>query len=335
MPTIHLANDKTFDAAAGVSVLDAARQAGLVLEHSCRSGRCGSCKARLLGGRVTALKPDLALSAAEREAGWALTCISAAASDLELDIEDLGLPADLTARTLPCRIDSIERLAADIAVVRLRLPPTAALRWLAGQYVDVIGPGGVRRSYSIANDAAADPAKLELHVRRVEGGVLSDYWFGRAQSNDLLRLHGPLGTFFLRDTAGLHLVLLATGTGIAPIKALLGELALRPAAQQPRSVALWWGNRHAADLYWSPDTVLRGEAEPALAYTPVLSRADAAWTGARGHVQQVLLQRPYPWAETVVYACGSPAMIDGARAALTAAGLPARRFLSDAFVSSD
>jgi CDP-4-dehydro-6-deoxyglucose reductase len=334
MSTIHLANDKTFEAAAGVSVLDAARQAGLVLEHSCRTGRCGSCKARLLGGVVTALKPDLALSAAERAAGWALTCISAAATDLKLDIEDLGLPADLAVKTLPCRIDSIERPAPDVAVVRLRLPPTAAFRYLAGQYVDVIGPGGIRRSYSIANDGAGDAGRLELHVRRVDEGVMSEYWFGRAQANDLLRLHGPLGTFFLRDTAGLHLVLLATGTGIAPIKALLGELALRPDAQQPRSVALLWGNRHADDLYWSPGSAAQGMAPP-LAYTPVLSRADAAWTGARGHVQQALLQRPYPWAETAVYACGSLSMIDSARAALTAAGLPARRFLSDAFVGSD
>ena len=334
MPTIRLANDKTFDAVADASVLDAARQAGLVLEHSCRTGRCGSCRARVLAGSVRALRPDLSLSAAERAAGWTLTCVSAAAEDLVLDIDDLGLPPDLAARTLPCRIDSIERPAPDVARVRLRLPPTAAFRWLAGQYVDVIGPGGVRRSYSIANDAAADPSRLELHVRRVDGGTMSDYWFERAKANDLLRLHGPLGTFFLRDTAGLHLVLLATGTGIAPIKALLGELALRPPAQQPRSAALYWGNRHEADLYWQPDDALRGAAPP-LSYEPVLSRAGDGWAGARGHVQQRLMRRPYPWAETVVYACGSPAMIDGARAALTLAGLPARHFHSDAFVSSD
>ena len=333
MPTVRLANDKSFDAAAGTSVLDAARQAGLVLEHSCRNGRCGSCKARLLDGAVTALRPDLSLTAAERADGWMLTCANAAATDLRLDIEDLGLPADIVPKTLPCRIDSIERPAADVAIVRLRLPPTAAFRHLAGQYVDVIGPGGMRRSYSVANDAAADASKLELHIRRVDDGAMSAYWFGAAKANDLLRLHGPLGTFFLRDTAGLHLVLLATGTGIAPIKALLGELALRPAAQQPRTVTLLWGNRQPGDLYWQPEAADRGAAPP-LAYIPVLSRADAGWSGARGHVQQVLLQRPFPWHETVVYACGSPAMIDDARAVLGAAGLPPRRFLSDAFVAS-
>lgn len=334
MPTVHLANDKAFAAAADASVLDAARQAGLVLEHSCRTGRCGTCRARVLEGRTVALRPDLALTAAERGAGWMLTCVAGAASDLRLDIEDLGLPADLQPRTLPCRIDALDRPAPDVAVVRLRLPPTAALRHLAGQYVDVIGKGGLRRSYSIAN-APDDSGKLELHVRRVDDGVMSGYWFGPARVGDLLRLHGPLGTFFLRDTAGLHLVLLATGTGIAPIKALLGELALRPPAQQPRSVSLFWGNRTEADLYCLPDTLPLPAHVPALHYTPVLSRAGAAWTGARGHVQRVLLQRPFPWAETVVYACGSAAMIDSARTELAQAGLPARRFLSDAFVSSD
>ena len=334
MPTVHLANHKAFAAAADTSVLDAARQAGLVLEHSCRTGRCGTCRARVLEGRVVALKPDMALSAAERDAGWMLTCVGGAANDLHLDIEDLGLLADLQVRTQPCRIDVLDRLAADVAVVRLRLPPTVALRHLAGQYIDVIGKGGVRRSYSIAS-APDDSGKLELHVRRIDGGVMSGYWFGEARVGDLLRLHGPLGTFFLRDTAGLHLVLLATGTGIAPIKALLGELAVRPAAQQPLSVSLFWGNRTEDDLYCSPESLPLPAHVPPLHYTPVLSRAGAGWAGARGHVQRVLLQRSFPWAETVVYACGSPAMIDSARADLTQAGLPVRRFLSDAFVSSD
>ena len=332
MPTVRLANDKAFAAAADACVLDAARQAGLVLEHSCRTGRCGTCRARVLEGRAVALKPDLVLTAAERDAGWMLTCASGAASDLRLDIEDLGLPADLHVKTLPCRIDALDRPAPDVAVVRLRLPPTAAFHWLAGQYVDVIGQGGVRRSYSIANRPDAS-GRIELHVRRVESGALSGYWFGAARVGDLLRLHGPLGTFFLRDTAGLHLVLLATGTGIAPIKAMLGEMALRPAAQQPRSASLYWGNRVAADLYWTPAD-LPAHA-PRLRHVPVLSRADAAWGGARGHVQQALLQRPQPWAETTVYACGSAAMIEAARAELALAGLPPRRFLSDAFVSSD
>jgi CDP-4-dehydro-6-deoxyglucose reductase len=329
MPTVTLANQKQFEAAAGVPLLDAARAAGLTLEHSCRTGRCGSCKTQVRSGRTIAIVPEPSLTRAERDAGFVLTCARSAADDLELDIEDLPA-ADIEVKTLPCRIDSLQRLAPDVMKVVLRLPPGAALRYLPGQYIDVIGKNGLRRSYSVANAGGkVDGAtgRLELHVRQVEGGAFSRYWFQDAQPSDLLRFEGPRGSFFLRDLAELDLVLLATGTGIAPVKAMLAELATRPADAQPRSVSLLWGGRRPADLYWQP-------AFEGLHYTPVLSRADAAWTGARGHVQDVLLQAGSDWARTAVYACGSPAMIDGARAALTAAGLAPRRFVSDAFLNS-
>lgn len=331
MPTVTLSNDKRFAADAATSLLDAAGAAGLVLDHSCRTGRCGSCKAPVRSGRTIPLIPEPALSAAERDAGIVLTCARSAADDVSLDIEDL--PADLApAKTWPSRIDRLERLAPDVMKVVLRLPPTAAFRHRAGQSIDVIGPGGVRRSYSIANavDAASGvAAKLDLQIRQVEGGAFSRHWFHEAKAGDLLRFEGPRGTFFLRDDlAGTDLVLLATGTGIAPMQAMLDELKARAADAQPRSVTLLWGGRVPADLYWQP-------AHAGLRFVPVLSRADATWAGARGHVQQVLLQAgPRDWARTAVYACGSAAMVDGARAALRAAGLAPRRFLSDAFIPS-
>ncbi len=329
MPIVTLANHKQFEAAPGVAILDAARSAGIVLEHSCRTGRCGTCKTPVREGRTIPLFPETSLTRTEREAGMVLTCARSAAEDLHLDIEDLP-GGDIPLKTLPCRIDALERLAPDVLQVRLRLPPNAALRYLAGQAIDVIGKDGLRRSYSIANaPAAADgqAGKLDLHIRKVDGGAFSRYWFVDAKTNDLLRLEGPRGTFFLRDVAGLDLVFLATGTGIAPIKAMLDDLVLRPADAQPRSIALLWGGRVRSDLYWQPE-------HTGLAYTPVLSRAEAAWDGARGHVQDVLLQAPRDWARTVAYACGSEAMIDGARARLVAAGLAPQRFLYDAFISS-
>jgi CDP-4-dehydro-6-deoxyglucose reductase len=329
-----LANGKTFEAPADRSLLDAAQAAGLVLEHSCRSGRCGSCKARLVSGRVVALQPDLSLTAAEQAQGWRLTCTSAAAGDVSLDIEDLGLPADLKPRTLPCRIASLQRLAPDVLRVELRLPPNAGFHHLSGQSIDVIAAGGLRRSYSLANagngaDTGASDGPLELHIRQVPGGQLSRYWFEQAKPGDLLRFEGPRGTFFLRDVAGLDLVFLATGTGIAPVKAMLAGLAQAPAQARPRSLRLLWGGRSAADLYWQP-----AAGGMALDYTPVLSRPHDGWDGARGHVQDVLLQAPPDWTHSAVYACGSAAMVAGARAALRAAGLPARRFFADAFVPS-
>jgi CDP-4-dehydro-6-deoxyglucose reductase len=329
MATVTLSNSKTFDASPDVSLLDAAKDAGIVLEHSCRSGRCRSCKAQVVSGSTIPIKPDLALKPDERSAGWVLTCATAAKTDLRLDIEDLGLPPDITVRTLPCRVDSIERPAPDVVQVVLRLPPNAALRYLPGQYIDLIGRDGLKRSYSIANAPDASN-KIELQVRQVPGGAMSAYWFEQAKVNDLLRFEGPRGTFFLRDVAGLDLVFLATGTGVAPFKAMLGELATRAADARPRSIRLFWGGRHRPDIYWTPHF-----ADLPLQFVPLLSRADTEWNGAQGYVQHAMLQSHPEWSRTAVYACGSPAMIDSAKAVLDEVGLPRGRFFSDAFVSSN
>ena len=179
-------------------------------------------------------------------------------------------------------------------------------------------------------NAPAEDKLLELHIREVPGGVLSSYWFGAANANDLLRLHGPLGTFFLRGTSGMHLVFLATGTGIAPVKSMLEGLKAMPADEQPTSITVYWGGRTKQDLYWRPD----GATAAACRFEPVLSRAGADWNGTRGHVQQALLAETPDLLRTLVYACGSDAMIHDARETLLSAGLPPKHFHSDAFVCS-
>jgi CDP-4-dehydro-6-deoxyglucose reductase len=228
---------------------------------------------------------------------------------------------------LPCRIAALERLSADVVKVALRVPPTSQFNSYPGQYIDIIGFGGLRRSYSIANAGAN--GHIELHVRQVDGGAMSAYWFHQAQANDLLRLNGPLGTFFLRDIAGLDLVFLATGTGIAPVKAMLESLAVRSDEFRPRTIAVYWGGRTEQDLYWDP-----AKLEVEHRFIPVLSRAQGDWAGTRGYVQHALLADNPVLQQTSVYACGSDAMIRSAREMLTAAGLPERRFHSDAFVCS-
>ncbi|MCZ2497695.1 2Fe-2S iron-sulfur cluster binding domain-containing protein [Xylophilus sp. Kf1] len=329
MALVHLANDKSFEAALEVSILDAARSAGIVLEHSCRTGRCGSCKARVIGGSTRVIGDISGLSAAESEKGYVLTCTTAALNEVYLDIEDVSILADFPSRTTPCRIDSIKRAASDVVCVTLRFPPNASPNYLPGQYVDVIGSGSIRRSYSVAGQPSKD-GKIDLHIRAVEGGVMSSYWFGAAKAGDLLRMEGPKGSFFLRDVSGLELVFLATGTGIAPVKAMLEGLATRVAPGLPKSITVLWGGRTAADIYWAPDI------DPSLPFdfVPVLSRADEDWSGARGYVHKQLLKRMSDFSSAVIYACGSQAMIDDASRELIAAGLPPKRFFSDAFVSS-
>lgn len=328
MPIITLANGKHFPAEASETMLDAALRAGIVLEHSCKTGRCGSCKAQLHGGSSIPLVDEIGLSETERDAGWIFTCARCATSDVQLDVEDLGEIKVYPAKTLPCRIQSLERLSADVLRVILRLPPNQQLEYYPGQYIGVIGKDGLRRSYSVANAPAIDKS-IELHIRQVPDGAMSRYWFEEARINDLLRLNGPLGTFFLRDVSGQDLILLATGTGMAPIKAMLEGMAAGLKERLPRSISVFWGGRVSQDLYWSPAGV-----GLALGYFPVLSRGDSCWTGARGYVQQAVLKSGTNLEQAVVYACGSLAMIDSARAQLVAAGLNVRRFYSDAFVPS-
>lgn len=325
MFAVTLVNGRSFDAKADETLLDAARRHGLVLEHSCRTGRCGVCKTAVLDGKTRALGSEEALSPAEQAQGHVLTCVRAAVTDISLGSEDLGRLAEIEIKTLPARIDRLEALAPDVLRVALRLPPTASFSYLPGQYIDVIAPSGARRSYSLAEAPRAD-GKLELHIRQVPDGELSAWWFGSAKSNDLLRFEGPFGTFYRRDVE-LVPVFMVTGTGYAPARAMLQELT---AQNMSGPVWLYWGGRQPFDLY---DVVDFQSLD--LRYVPVLSRAGADWQGRRGHVQEAVLADHPDLSGTVVYACGSDAMIHSARERLQAAGLPAGHFYSDAFVASN
>lgn len=335
MSSVTLSTGRSFAADPTTSILDAARAAGVTLEYSCRTGRCGVCKAPVVSGDTRILRPEEeSLSANEAALGLILTCCRAATGDVVLDVEPLDRLAGLEIRTIPARIASIDRIAPDIVKVMLRTPPASPLRFLPGQYVDVIAAGGVRRSYSLANAPRADNL-LELIVKRYPGGVLSEYWFERAQPNDLLRIEGPFGTFFLRDSQSegedpRDMVFLATGTGIAPVKALLEELAADPTRAAQHRLRVFWGNREAESFCWDPVTLGLD-----IGFHHLLSGPDAGWNGRRGYVQDAALADGIDPADTVVYACGSSAMIASAREALIALGLPARRFFSDAFVSSN
>lgn len=328
MPNVTLANAKKFVAANDKTILLEANANGIALEYSCRTGRCGVCKAQVVRGETRPLRAEEALTPEELHSGVILTCCRAAITDIDLDIEDLGRLAEIATKTVPCRLDSIEKLAPDVVQVTLRLPPASKLNYLPGQYVDVIWQGA-RRSYSIANAPQFD-GKLTLHVRHVAQGLMSQYWFNEAKVNDLLRLEGPLGTFCLRTTEPSNLVFLATGTGIAPVKAMLEELAASPELTVGKRIYVYWGGRNICDIYWQ----VKFE-ELSLSFIPVLSRSSPGWEGRRGYVQQALLEDEVDLTDAVVYACGSDDMIHSARKQLTSAGLHPKRFYSDAFVSSN
>jgi CDP-4-dehydro-6-deoxyglucose reductase len=328
MPTVTLANNIHFDSQSNLTIIESAYLKGIVLQHSCLSGRCGACKALVIDGGTRTLKTEESLSQTDQSAGYILTCCRTAVTDIELDIEDLGELGNIETKTLPCRINSLLHFTDDVIEVSLRTPPASHLNYLPGQYINVIGKDGLRRSYSIAN-APRDDGKLTLQIRKVPNGHMSHYWFDEAKANDLLRLEGPLGTFCLRANSASQLVMLSTGTGIAPIRAMLEQLAANPNAQSYRQIHVYWGGRTDKDLYWVPDY----PALP-LRFIPVLSRSPNS-AATQGYVQDAVLTDGIDLQDAVVYACGSESMIASAQSKLVAAGLNSKNFHSDAFVSSN
>jgi CDP-4-dehydro-6-deoxyglucose reductase len=328
MPLISMTNGRMFNLLPGMTLLNAASDAGIAFPYSCKTGRCNSCKCRVLEGKTRAVSAEKGLTEQESAEGWILSCVRTTDEDTLIEIEYFDGISIPPAKTFPCRISEINSAARDVIVVKLRLPPSAHFEFIPGQYIDIIGPKGVCRSYSLANSSFADK-ELELHVKRVANGALSEYWFNAAKVDDLLRFKGPLGTFFLRDVSDLDLTFFATGTGIAPVLSILGSLSNLSGDRKPRSVKLFWGGRTKEDLYLEISS-----ASVELEYVPVLSRADSSWAGARGYVQNVFLSRQQKLDRTSVYACGSDEMIRSSRNMLLEKGLPSVRFFSDAFVCS-
>jgi len=326
MLKVTLTSGRYFSSKPGQSLLDAAEASGLTLPHSCRSGRCSTCKCKVTGA-TDVLLDETGLSAEEKADGWVLACARSAETDLTLDIQDLSRLNLPEAKLIPAKIDALEFLSRDVILVRLRLPPGRTMEFLAGQYADLIGPGGIRRSYSFAT--APQPDAVEFQIRRVDGGAMSAYWFYQAKVNDLLRVYGPLGTFVLRHSPSTDAIFLATGTGIAPVRAMIEWTAVQPEETQPRSITVFWGGRTEEDLYCDPAGFM-----DRIRYVPVLSRASADWKGARGYVQDAFLAMNSDLEEMQVYACGSEDMIRSAKLALTNKGLAPEAFFSDAFVAS-
>ncbi|MGZ5029185.1 MAG: 2Fe-2S iron-sulfur cluster-binding protein [Methylobacter sp.] len=317
---------KTFDSATDVSILDAALKSSLVFEYSCKNGRCGVCKTTLLEGEVKELQPQQALSEQDRTNHKILSCCCTPVTDILIDAEDLTALKDIEIKTLPARISQVNWCADSIIEVVLRFPPTTNLKFLEGQYIDVIW-GDTRRSYSIAS--TRDDKEITLLIKKVDQGVMSDYWFNQAKVDDLLRIEGPKGTFFLRDI-NMPLVMLATGTGIAPIMSILKKLDLTPDFNQQQPIYLFWGNRYAEEFIWQPEF-----KNINVIMERIVSKPDLNWIGKTGYIQNVAIELlGATIAQCNVYACGSNAMIQSAKQAFEQAGLIEKQFYSDAFVQS-
>jgi CDP-4-dehydro-6-deoxyglucose reductase len=322
-------SNHTFTVAAGETVLEAALREGFVIAYGCRNGACGTCKGRLLAGEVDYGKyQEHALPEADRASGFALFCRAQPLSDLAIECREISAVKDIQIRMLPCRVEHMSRVAADVMVLRLKLPASERLQFLAGQYIDIMMRDGRRRSLSMAN-APHDDHLLELHLRNY-GGPFSDYVFNRLKQKDIMRFEGPLGTFFLREDSAKPIVLLASGTGFAPIKAIV-EHALYKRIERP--ITLYWGGRVRSDLYMNA-LAEHWQAEHGIRYVPVLSEArpEDAWNGRTGFVHRAVMEDFPDLSGYQVYACGAPVMVEAAHGDFTSrCRLPDEEFFSDSF----
>ncbi len=312
------------------TILAAAIRNGINLPHSCQGGVCGSCAAKLISGNVQKNNEydDYVLTPEQIAAGTILLCCSRADGDVHIDMPSYAGAKAIPIRTLPARVADVD-IRGDVAILTVALPKAPAFKFHAGQYMEILLKDGTR-SYSIAS-APSQTDTLEFHVRHRPNGLFSPQLFsGSLKSGAIIRLRGPLGSFYLNDdTPNKPLILLATGTGFAPIKAILHQLI---ASQPNRPVHLYHGARTTAGLYDQTALHQLLAQLPNAHYTPVLSRPDPDWQGATGYITQHLLRDHPDLSAHEVYACGSPDMIRDSQAALTTqAKLPEHAFYSDPF----
>jgi CDP-4-dehydro-6-deoxyglucose reductase, E3 len=327
---ITLKNGKAFSCDANETIFEAAKKNGIILEHSCLLARCRSCAMQIESGTKYDKLDDLVLSADEKSNNWALSCNSIPTSDLVLDLEDLAGINIFEKKIIPAKIHAINELNDSVVEVSIRLPPNSNFAYNSGQYVN-ISKGDIKRSYSIANSYEQN-AMLTFFIKKYEYGLMSNYWFGVAKVNDLLRVEGPLGSFFLRENEQENIIFLATGTGVAPIKAILEKLS--KSTNQFTNKNLWFfvGARYENDLIWNPSEL---SSINNLKYVPVLSKASNVWEGEKGYVQDIVIKHNIPLTKAQVYACGSNNMIESAKKLLVDNGLNKTHFFSDAFVQSN
>jgi CDP-4-dehydro-6-deoxyglucose reductase len=309
--------ERSISVAEDVSVLAAAQLAGLPLPHSCRSGRCGSCRARLLSGRVEYRDgPPPGLSPQERSEGFVLLCQALARSDLVVEARLIQSPASAEIRILPSRIARRVQLSPDVMRLVLQLPSSESMEFQAGQYLDVLLAGGRRRSYSVANAPNAG-SELELHVRHIPGGAFSEALFGSLREGAVLKIEGPLGQF--RYESGPEpAIFIAGGTGFAPLKAMLGQALLEPSR---RELHLYWGARDAAGLY---EAALLQEWAGRHARLKVQTQCG-------GWVHEAVLADHPDLAPFAIYAAGPPALIEAIRRIFPARGARAQLLYLDSF----
>jgi CDP-4-dehydro-6-deoxyglucose reductase len=326
---------RTFVAQVDEVLLSAAIRQGIGMPYGCKDGACGSCKCKKLEGTIKqGTHQAKALTPEEAADGFILTCCAVAETDLVLESRQVTDESAFPIKKMPVRVASLAKASHDVMNVRLQLPAADVFKYHAGQYVEFLLRDGDRRAYSMgtAPHTQLENPGVELHIRHMPGGKFTDHVFSAMKEKEILRIEGPFGSFYLREDSDKPMVLLASGTGFAPIKAIIEHMQFKGIT---RPAVLYWGGRRPADLYMN-DWVNSKVAEmPNFSYVPVISDAlpEDAWSGRTGFVHSAVLQDIPDMSGHQVYACGAPIVIDSAQAAYTKAGLPEDEFYADSFVT--
>ena len=315
-----------FDVEPHETLLAAALRAEINLPHDCKSGTCGTCRFRIVDGSIEYREPPMGLELEEEAAGYALACQARPTSDVVADVE--VMPSLLTE---PERHEAIVRsvtsFCPDVAHLTLQLPDGASFDYLPGQYVNVLIGDGRTRSFSMATPPR--DGLIELHIRRIPGGVFTDSRLAALAPGDRLEVELPHGSFFLRKEDFRPLLMVATGTGLAPIKSILESLLDDPDCPP---VSLYWGMRTEADLYLHGEIQSWAGRLEDFNYVPVLSRAGEGWQGRRGHVQHAVIEDIEDLSEHAIYLCGSPNMVSAAKSLFLARGASINHIYADSFL---
>ena len=326
--TVHPGN-RDISARRDETLLEAGLRAGIAIPFECRNGGCGVCKGTILNGRIDyGACQRSALSDDERAASKALLCCATALSDVELEYEDAAADRDVPVQTLECAVQRLNKAAPEVMIVDLQLPRGGRMPYRAGQYFNVILEDGARRAFSFA----AKPGEgdmIEMHVRLISGGRFTTRVFTQTNPGDLVRIEGPFGRFFLRESSR-PIIFVAGATGFAPVKSLL-EYAFETGMQ--RRMYLYWGVRRPGDLYLQ-ELVQRWTREHAnFTYVPVISepKPEDQWHGRTGLVHEAILQDFPDLSGYEIYTCGSVKMVETARPAFVAQGLHEDACFADAF----
>ena len=328
---------RSFEAEPAETMLAAGIRQGIGLPYGCKDGACGSCKCKKLSGSVThGPHQEKTLSAQEEADGYVLTCCGTATSDVVLESRQVTHAGAFPIKKMPARVATLEKLSPDVVRLKLQLPANDIIQYHAGQYVEFILRDGARRSYSMANAPhtliESGAPMVDLHIRHMPGGKFTDHVFGAMKEKEILRIEGPYGSFHLQESPK-PIVLLASGTGFAPIKAIIEHMQFMGIT---RDAVLYWGGRRPHDLYMDEWVKARCAEMPHLKYVPVVSDAlpEDGWSGRTGFVHLAVLQDFADLSGHQVYACGAPIVVDSARKDFVEkAGLPEHEFFADAFTS--